>query len=189
MSDLVLTAAPALGGCRQRFDGIVLEELPDLAIVSIATPLDGEQALTDAVNDGFGTTMPKVGGSSLSHDGRTRFLGMAPDQIFAVFTHDRPDAREVVDETLAGTAYITDQTDVWVALHIEGPGARAALERICPIDLHPDAFAEGAAARTVMEHLGTIVVRDGMDSFLLLSARSSADSFLHAVETSIRNVI
>jgi sarcosine oxidase subunit gamma len=39
-----------------------------------------------------------------------------------------------------------------------------------------------------MEHLGTIVLRDGTDSFLLLSAHSSAESFLHAVETSIRNV-
>ena len=39
-----------------------------------------------------------------------------------------------------------------------------------------------------MEHLGTIIIRTEQDTFLLLSASSSAGSFLHAVETSIRNV-
>lgn len=188
MSELVLTASPALGGYRERFDGIVLEEIPDLAIVSIATPLGAEQVLADAINDGFGTTPPKVGASTQSRDGRTRFLGIAPDQTFAVFIHDGPDARDVVDRVLGDAGYTTDQTDVWVALRINGPRAISALERICPIDLHPHAFPEGAAARTVMEHLGTIVLRDGAESFVLLSARSSAESFLHAVETSIFNV-
>jgi len=39
-----------------------------------------------------------------------------------------------------------------------------------------------------MEHMGAIVLRDGPDSFLLLSASSTARSYLHAVEISLRNV-
>jgi sarcosine oxidase subunit gamma len=62
------------------------------------------------------------------------------------------------------------------------------LERICPIDLHPQAFAVGAVARTLMDHLNVIILREGGDTFLLMSARSSARSFWHAVETSIRNI-
>ena len=54
--------------------------------------------------------------------------------------------------------------------------------------LYPDAFVEGAAARTVMEHLGVLILRTGPDAYLLLSASSSAGSFLHAVETSLVNV-
>jgi sarcosine oxidase subunit gamma len=188
VSDLTLTPAPALGGYRERFEGVQLEELPNLAIVSIATPRGGEAEFAAAIERAFGVAAPKPGHSTLSKDGQTRLVGMAPDQTFAVFTHDRPDARQVVDGALDGAGYTTDQTDVWVALRIDGPRAHTALERICPIDLHPDAFPEGRAARTVMEHLGTIVLRDGTDSFLLLSAHSSAESFLHAVETSIRNV-
>ena len=56
------------------------------------------------------------------------------------------------------------------------------------LDLAPGSFPEGASTRTVMEHLGTLIVRDGPDSFLLAAARSSAKSFLHAVETSAQNV-
>ncbi|MDX1786447.1 MAG: sarcosine oxidase subunit gamma, partial [Roseovarius sp.] len=70
---------------------------------------------------------------------------------------------------------------------ISGPGSLAALERICMLDLHPDAFKVNAVARTVMEHMGAIIARTGEDTYLLLSASSSAKSFLHAIELSIEN--
>ncbi|WP_206456300.1 sarcosine oxidase subunit gamma [Aurantimonas marina] len=189
MPDFKLTAKPALGGYRKDFGGVTLSERADVAIVSIATPLGGETTLAQAVTQGFGAALPSVGGTTLSSDGRTRFLGMAPGQVFALFEHDGPDARALVDGKLGGAAYTTDQTDVWVALRIDGQRTRAALERICRLDLHPGAFPEGRVARTVMEHLGVIILREGPDAFLLLSARSSAGSFLHAVETSIQNVM
>ena len=105
-----------------------------------------------------------------------------------MFTHATPDAERVVAARLNGAAYTTDQTDVWVALGLSGAARGAALERICPIDLHPDAFAVDDAARTVMEHLGVLILRTDADEYLLLSASSSARSFLHAVETSLRNI-
>ena len=64
-----------------------------------------------------------------------------------------------------------------------------ALERICPLDLDPLGFEGDGAARTTMEHMGAFVMRDGEGGFFLMSARSSAKSFLHAVETSIKNVL
>ena len=77
----------------------------------------------------------------------------------------------------------------WVMLEISGPKSREALARLCTLDLHADTFAEGEVARTMMEHLGVIILRNAPDSFILLSARSSAKSFLHAVETSIDNIM
>jgi sarcosine oxidase subunit gamma len=74
-------------------------------------------------------------------------------------------------------------------LRVSGPKSRIALERICPLDLHPSTFPQGRVARTLMEHLGVIILHEGPDTYLLLSARSSAGSFLHAVETSVRNVV
>ena len=102
-----------------------------------------------------------------------------------VLEHEGDDAVAVVIEKLGTAGYYTDQSDSWVMLQIAGPGSRAALERICMLDLHSDAFPVDTVARTTMEHLGVMVLRDGEDSFLLMSARSSARSFLHAVETSI----
>ena len=71
---------------------------------------------------------------------------------------------------------------------MSGTGVRVALERICPLDLDDQAFPEGRVARTAMEHLSVIILRDGPDSFLLMSPRSSARSFRHAVELSVENV-
>ncbi|ODA67748.1 Sarcosine oxidase, gamma subunit family [Methyloligella halotolerans] len=189
MSDTALYPTPALGGYRADKDGIVVEELTRLAVVSIATPLDGDKALDAAMQKSFGTTPPAPGKVTISKDGKTRFLGMAPGQIFAVFNHDRPDAEKRLAETLSGSAYTTDQTDVWVALRVGGESVVAVLERICPLDLHPDAFPADRCARTVMEHMAAIVLRDGEDGFVLLTARSSARSFLHAVEVSVENVL
>jgi sarcosine oxidase subunit gamma len=91
-------------------------------------------------------------------------------------------------ELLNGAVYISDQSDVWVALEIAGPQACKVLERVCPIDLHPDVFSVDMLARTVMEHLGVIIARTNTNKYLLLSARSSARSFLHMLEISISNV-
>ncbi|MFQ5621774.1 MAG: sarcosine oxidase subunit gamma [Paracoccaceae bacterium] len=186
MADFVLKAQPALGGYSEDFEGTRLEEVADLAIVSLATPLGGEAAVAEALTAAYGCEVPPVGRSALSADGATRLLAMARDQLFVVFPHAPPDALSVVAEKTGGAGYLTDQSDTWFALRLSGPGALGALERICLLDLHESAFPPGSAARTVMEHMGCIVLREMEDTFLLLSARSSARSFLHAVETSLR---
>lgn len=84
--------------------------------------------------------------------------------------------------------YSSDQSDAWVMLSIDGPRSRRALERVCPLDLHPDVFPLGAVARSLVEHLNAIVLREGENAFLLLSPRSSARDFLHEIETSIRHL-
>ena len=187
MLDFKLTSAPPLAGYDQSFDGVRLTAPADLAIVSMALPLGSESSAEKAIKAAFGAALPAIGKSILGKNKATRLVRLSPDAAFVIFAHPMPDAEPFVSAKLKGAVYTTDQTDVWTGLHIEGAKARMALERICPIDLHPDAFADGDAARTTMEHLGTLIIRTGMDAFLLLSASSSAKSFLHAVETSIHN--
>ena len=187
MPDFTLTSAPPLAGYDQSFDGVTLAAPADLAIVSIALPLGGEVAAEKAIKAAYGAALPAPGKSVLSKDGSARLIRLSSDAAFVIFTHATPDAEPHVAAKLKGTAYTTDQTDVWSALEISGANALTALERICPIDLHPDAFADGDAARTSMEHLGTLIIRTGSDTFLLMSGSSSAKSFLHAIETSIHN--
>ena len=188
MPSLQLKAEPLLGGFHATIDTTDLIELADLAILSIAVPQGGEAALTSALAEACGAERPSPGKSSLSSDGRTRFLWTAQDQLFALLDDDNPNATADLSGKLEGKAYITLQSDNWVALRLSGGKAREALARICPIDLHPSVFPEGHVARTMMEHMGAIVLHDGPDSFLLLSASSTARSYLHAVETSLRNV-
>nr|WP_303626540.1 sarcosine oxidase subunit gamma [Roseovarius sp. M141] len=177
-----------MAGYDRSFGDIKLSAPKDLAIVSIALPLGGEEAAKAAINSAFGIPLPEVGMSAATQDQSAAIMRLAVDQAFVLFPSPTPDAEPQIAAKLNGAAYTTDQTDAWCALEISGPGARRALERICPVDLHPDAFVQNAIARTVMEHMGAIVARTGADTYLLLSASSSAKSFLHAVELSVQNV-
>jgi heterotetrameric sarcosine oxidase gamma subunit len=186
--ELALTARPPLDGYRQQFDDLEIAEVTDMSLVSIATPMGGQDTLDTALKQAFNAEIPAVGRSTRSGDGGTRFLGLQPGQVFAMFADSGDQAVAAISGRLGDAGYYTDQSDSWVILQLSGPCSRRALERICPIDLHPDAFPEEAVTRTVMEHLGTIILRTGSDTFILMSARSSAKSFQHAVLTSINNV-
>jgi len=187
--ELNLTASSPLGGLEMQYAGVLLSEITDLALVSIAIPLGGRAALEREMAVRFNVGLPACGQSTVTTDGMYQFLGMQIDQLFALFEYSCNDAVSIISNELGKTAYYTDQTDSWAMLRIAGPMTRMALERICPLDLHPDRFSQGSVARTTMEHLAVIILRTDQDSFTLMSPRSSASSFLHAVETSIENVL
>lgn len=186
MAEITLHAAPILGADLSIGPNRITER-SDLALISVAVPLDGAERLAQALHDAWGLTMPTARLSSQATD--LRAILSAPDQLLLLFPHDGADAEAHVQSQLKGAGYTTDQTDGWVMLELSGPDTLSALERICPIDLDTSGFPSGAFARTVMEHMGALVLRLEDDRLLLMSASSSAASFLHAVETSYRNVV
>ncbi len=189
MAEVALTARTPLDGYAGTFGGVTLVEAAGLSLVSAAVPNGGGDAFAAALAEGFGASRPSTGESVPGDRLGARILGMQPDQMFILFEAPDPDrAAEAVSSALGPAAYVTDQSDSWAMLRIEGRGVRAALERICMLDLDDAAFPQGRVARTVMEHLAVIILRDGADSFLLMTPRSSARSFLHAVELSLANV-
>ena len=180
MADITLTAAPLLGNADIQIGENRIIERDDLALVSVAAPLGGEDALAKALKSGWSLEMPAPTRTTSSGD--TRAIRSGQDQMLLVFPHATPDAEPQVQAKLNGAGYTTDQTDSWVLLEISGPDTMAALERLCLLDLA--SFDVNDAGRTVMEHMGAFIVKTGDDRFLLMSASSSAESFLHAVETS-----
>ncbi len=189
MAELTLHAQTPLRGYNNRFGDTLLSELCKTAIYSIGLALDSEPAL-NSINNSLGTTWPNTGSSTTSADGAYRLLGLQADQVFVLMSSpsvDNGQSNKLPD--LGNSAYVTDQSDSWAGLFIDGDSAVQALERICPIDLHPSTFGVGRVTRTSMEHLTVIIVREADNRFLLLSPTSSAHSFLHALETSLRNVI
>ena len=189
MFEQTLTATTSLAGFERQHADVSLSEITDFALVSMAIPLGGGAALQNKMTVKFGANFPECGKSTVSTDGGTRFLGMQRDQTFALFKFQGDDAVSEISKTLGETAYYTDQSDSWAMLRISGPRARSTLERICPLDLHQNVFALGAVARTMMEHLAVIILRTDKDAFLLMSPRSSASSFLHTLETTIKHVL
>lgn len=188
MAKTLLPETSPLGGFDQTFAQTQLQELPDLAIVSLAIPLGGKTALTKNLKAGFELSMPTAVKSRLNAKKTHRLVSTSADQMLLIFSHKRPDAAHVVSKKIKGAAWVTDQTDNWVKMRLTGPQAIDALERICPIDLHTSVFGAHASARTVMEHLGVLIICLGKDDYLLLSANSSARTFLHAVVQSLNNV-
>ncbi len=188
MPEFSLQAEPFLDGYSRDFDGTLLVEVTDQALVSIAQPLKGRAALQKAVQTAWGCELPVPGHSVAAKDGLLRLMCTGPDSYMVLMPTSGPLAVTIVTKALGGPGYYTEHSDNWVILRLSGPLAVAALERICPIDLHPATLPAGTFARTTMEHLGAIVMREADNTFLLLSASSSARSFLHAVETSIKYV-
>lgn len=187
MPEITLTAEPPLAGYDQDFGTVRLTAVADFALVSVALPLGDEDKAQKAIKTGFGAELPAPGRYATGKGGE-HLIRTSADQGLIAFAHPTPDAERVVSGKIKGTAYTTDQSDVWVALEVSGPGATEALERICPLDLHEQAFTTDMAQRTVMEHMGVLILRTGPESFRLMSASSSAKTFLHAVEVSIRNI-
>lgn len=189
MSNNGLTAITPLGGYKFETDTISIVEVTDRGIVSVATPMAGEKLLTQSIAAEFSTAIPAPGMSTSSVKSNARLLGLASDQLFIVFDDPQNTEPARIIRALESSAYLTDQSDTWVCIRVSGPASRLALERICPIDLHDESFSVGAVARTAMEHLGAIIYRDDIDNFVLMSAVSSARAFLHAIETSAKNIL
>lgn len=179
MAEITLTPKSPLDGASVDIAGCTLREVTDLALTSLACPQGDDASFAKSLKAHFGVARPDARVSTVK--GEVRAMATAPDQLLVLHPF------EMQTDALKD-AYLTDQTGSWVVLALEGPNALDALRRICPIDLEEPVFPVDSYARTTMEHMGAAVVRTGTDSFLLLSASSSAKSFWHAVETSLKNL-
>jgi len=174
-----------LNGYDQTIGDMRLREVTDLDIVALAIPIKGTAKLKRAINNGFGMKMPTPTLSVVNNT--ARLMITQPDQLFALQPRS-PHAENAIAKVIGDTAYITDQTDAWVVLELDGPSSRSALERVCQLDLDDNQFTINQMARTTMEHMVSTIVRTGEDQFLLMSPSSSARSFLHAIELSAKHV-
>lgn len=192
MSSLnALQALTALDNFSEDINGISVSEVTDQAIVSMAIPPVTNNAFNKAIKKNFKVERPIVGQFTQSKTDNARFLGLQQDQIFVLFDYAGDRAVEEISAKINSTdqlAYLSDQSDSWVTLRISGNNCLEALERICPLDIHPSSFPVGSVARTSMEHMATIIIHEAEGSYLLLSLRSFAHSFLHAVTTSMKNI-
>lgn len=91
-------------------------------------------------------------------------------------------------EGLAGAAALTDQSDGWAVLSVQGPQAEAALMRLYPLDLRLAVFEVGHAARAPLNHMSSILMRTGADGFRVMVFRSMARTAWHEVEGALKGL-
>lgn len=93
---------------------------------------------------------------------------------------------DTLPEGLQDHAALTDQSDAWAGLALEGASAQDVLARLIAIDLR--ALPAPATARTLLAHLPLLLERTGETRFQLWSYRSMAASLVEELERAMRNV-
>ena len=104
-------------------------------------------------------------------------LWLSPDEFLVI-------SQSVAGSTLVsylragvseGGAAVVDLSANRTTLRLEGPSARAVLEKGCPLDLHPRSFAEGTAVVTNIGRVPVILWKVEADSYRILPRASYAD--------------
>jgi len=192
VGESILQARPALENFEFVAGELRLAERCDLALLSIAISDEDLLAVTEDLEKRVGMRLPNIGYSTTTDQPGRRLMGLQPGLWLLLHEHPGGDPVQALHEQsgkpLNPLARITDQSDAWVFLELHGANSIAALERLCPLDLHPEHFQVDQLARTVFELMGVILIRQQIDSWLLLSARSTASSFAHALSTAVDSI-
>ena len=186
MTKFTLHETPAFGGFKTEVEGGALVEETGMAIISVTIRTDAAKGFKTAFKKLFGEACPSAQESLMV--GKTMIVPSAIDQFFIIEKTDPRALEERLIKALGKHATTTDQTDGWGILTLSGPKTITTMERVSQVDMDISAFPVGAVARTVLEHVGGIVIRQkakrGEDHrFMLMSQRSSAASFIHSITT------
>lgn len=136
------------------------------SVLSLA-PFQGQDKAVAKALKPLGLAFPAP--NTFADKGHLRIVWTGRDQAFLV---------NGVLETPA--AALTDQSDGWACLRLEGAGADAALMRLYPLDLRESAFPTGRAARAPLNHMASILMRTET-AFEIMVFRSMAQSAWHEI--------
>jgi sarcosine oxidase subunit gamma len=144
-------------------------------ITSVAAYRGQTEALSEALRAAHGMRFPEPGratgkaGARCIWSGRGQAFLMGPE----------PDAG------LATLAALTDQSDAWAVVDLEGPGCDAVLARLVPVDLRPSVFKRGHTARTLCGHMSVSITRLSDTRFQVMAFRSMARTLAHELDVAM----
>lgn len=179
-----------LGGTTARidtFDGLTIVENADFALASLAGRHGRAADLDRACKELFAAALPGPGHAASGQTFTVFWTG--PEQWFveAPFaTHE--DIARILKAAVQDAGSVTEQTDGWVRFDVTGPRTCDVFERLCALDVRR--MQTGDASRTLIEHLGCLVIcRSQRHVFSVLGPRSAARSLHHALATAARSAI
>ena len=177
MADLT-ARSPCEGLLPLSIGGVTLGEAAPGMLTSVAPHAGQETALSAALKAAHGMAFPapnravgRVGARMVwLSRGQAMLVGPAPDPALA--TH----------------AALTDQSDAWAVVTLEGQGAVDVLARLVPLDLRSGAFKRGHTARTDLMHMMASLTRLGENTFQIMVFRSMAETLVHDLKTAMEGV-
>jgi sarcosine oxidase subunit gamma len=152
---------------------VELRELPFLTMLSIR--VDPASAAFRRLGRLLGAELPQACGHVASAAGHS-MLWLGPDE-WLVVSGTEPDV--LVAElrgALAGEhGSVVDVSANRTTLELSGPGARPALEKGCPVDLHPRSFRPGTALATTLGPVPVLLWQTAATTYRVLPRASFAD--------------
>lgn len=185
MHDLApITALGAVSPRQDRIGAILLTECPDIALISIAARRGNAATCARLIAEWLGQDAPDI--AQCAKFGDKGAFWIAPDtwMLEAPLAAHENMAKDWADRT-QGAASVTEQTDAWVRFDLSGNGLPDMLARLTNLDLAT--LPEHFARRTVMDHIGTYLLRHGA-GYSVYAPRSFAGSLHHALMQAAQSV-
>lgn len=86
-------------------------------------------------------------------------------------------------------AAVTDQSDAYAVVRLEGTAVVSVLARLVPVDLRARVFPVGQTARTLVGHMTASVTRRGNDTFEVMVMRSMAATLVNELSRAANGVV
>lgn len=175
MADLI--AKTPLAGLSPFATGdLTCSEVAFAAITSVSPFKGQEAAVSEAMKAQVGAAFSAPGRTTGRAHARAVWSGRGQALVLGVAL-----------EPIKGAA-MTDQTDAWACVALDGPGARDVLARLVPLDLRDGVFAQGHATRTLIGHMHAVLMRTGPDRYGIMVFRSMARTLAHELKSAMEAV-
>lgn len=168
----LVAKTPANGSLPITHGGTTLRELTFDRITSVAPFMGKEKAVSAALKKSIGTALPDIGRILAGKKGDILWSGRGE---FFVLNGD-------VGKLNAG---VTDQSDAWTSVALEGSSAQEILARICPLNFGD--MDEGDVARSLIGHMPAIIIVRS-DGYELMVFRAFARTLVNEVEQAMKSV-
>ncbi len=147
-------------------------------LTSIAPYIGKDKALSEALKSSHGMAAPAPNRATGKDGARALWFG----NRMILLQGPEP------DKSLARYAALTDQSDGWAVIRIDGAGAVDVLARLTPIDLRNSRFKRGHTARTELLHMMSSITRLGAQSYQVMVFRGFAQTLVHDLKTAMQSV-
>lgn len=174
-----LKAKSACAGLLPKHVGDMRLEEVEVGHITSITPLRGHEAAVDeALFATHKLSFPKPNRST----GRAgeRLIWSGQGQAFLM--------GPALAADLGALAAVTDQSDAWAVVRLEGARGADVLARLVPVDLRTQNFKRGHTARTLLGHMTVSITRVGDNSFQIMAFRSMAKTLVHEITTAMESL-
>lgn len=151
---------------------LTLSEVVGDRMTSVA-PFRGQAAKLAAALKKLGLSWPEPNSANARNGASIVWTGR--DQAFLIGADP---------ESLAGLAALTDQSDGWARIRLEGPGAAEVLARLVPVDLR--GFGPGQALRSQLGHMMMVLTAPAPGAFEIMVFRSMATTAVHELHHAMK---